>query len=206
MQKNPLPQQLAVRAEDVVNTLTDTAYQFKENIDPTDGIWCCDCNSFVGYILEELAPSHYGKLPKEATQPRPRAFEYYDFFSTLTSSTPGGWHRIQHMVNVRRGDILAWRFPVIEEGHDTGHVVYIADTPKINDDNTASVRVYDSASRAHFDDTRSTGPFAGGVGSGFLNFQLDDEGRPSAFQFSPGNQFETKPIAIGRPEPLSEEP
>src|SRR5579875_3118440 len=202
MSSNPLPQQLAAQAETAVNTLNDTKYQYKEKNDANAGIWCCDCNSFVGYILQQLAPSHYDKLPKETTQQRPRAFEYYNFFSTLTSSSSGGWHRIQHMANARRGDILAWRFPDIEKGHDTGHVVYLAETPTINDDNTASVRVYDSASKAHFDDTRTSGPFASGVGSGFLNFQLDNEGRPIAFQFSPNAAFETEPIAIGRPEPL----
>ena len=203
MPTNPLPQQLADRAENTVNTLTETAYQFEENIVEADGIWYCDCNSFVGYILQELAPSHYNQLPRELTQHRPRAFEYYNFFSTLTSSTPGGWHRILQMADVRRGDILAWRFPQIETGHNTGHVVYIADTPAINDDGTASVRVYDSADKAHFDDTRNTGPFASGVGTGFLNFQLDDEGQPTAFQFSPDASFEAESIAIGRPEPLS---
>lgn len=203
MSANPLPQQLAAKAEQVVNTLTETKYQYKEQIDPDAGTWLCDCNSFVGYLLEELAPSHYAKLPKEATQSRPRAFEYYDFFSTLTSSTPGGWHRIQHMANARRGDILAWRFPQIEKGHDTGHVVYLADTPTLHANNIASVRVYDSASKAHFEDTRTDGRFSSGVGSGFLNFQLDEEGRPTAFQFSPAASFEAYPIAIGRPEPLS---
>lgn len=202
MASNPLPHQLASRAESAVNTLTDTKYQYTEEINADQGVWLCDCNSFVGYILEELAPSHYAKVPKEATQSRPRAFEYYDFFSTLTSSTQGGWHRIQHMGNARRGDILAWRFAQIEKGHDTGHVVYLAETPTIHDDQTASVRVYDSANAAHFEDTRSEGSFASGVGSGFINFQLNAEDIPTAFQFSPKDSFVTLPIAIGRAEPL----
>ena len=205
MPANPLPQQLAAQAEDIVNTVTATKYQFAEQIDAEAGVYNCDCNSFVGFILQDLAPSHYAKLPKEPTQLRPRAFEYYNFFSSLTPTSPGGWHRIELMADTRRGDILAWRFPEIEKGHDTGHVVYLAETPTIHDDNTASVRVYDSANSPHFEDTRGSnaGQFGNGVGSGFLNFQLDTEGRPIAFQFAPKDSFETFPIAVGRAEPLT---
>ena len=205
MQTSALPERLAARAEDIVNTVTDTTYQHVSQIDADTGVYDCDCNGFVAYLLETLAPAHYAKLPKEPTQIRPRAFEYYDFFSSLTPTSPGGWHRIEFMADARRGDILAWRFPLIEKGHDTGHVVFLAETPTLLDDNKAKVRVYDSAATPHFEDTRGPGDdeFATGVGSGFINFELDSDGRPIAFQFAPGDHFETQPIAIGRAEPLS---
>jgi hypothetical protein len=50
-------------------------------------------------------------IPQEAGQPRPRAFEYCLFFSSLTPQSAGGWHRIDFLRDARRGDIIAWRFP-----------------------------------------------------------------------------------------------
>jgi len=202
MANNPLPGQLAAQAELAVNTLTQTDYQYTERIDAAAGIWDCDCNAFVGFVLEELAPSHYKLIPSETTQPRPRAFEYYDYFASRTGTT-SGWHRINLLADARRGDILAWRFPAVEVGHDTGHVVYLAETPVAGDGGVFSVRVYDSANQPHFDDTRGPDTFASGVGSGILKFQVNAAGQPTAFQFGPGEAFVALAIAIGRAEPLS---
>jgi hypothetical protein len=72
-----------------------------------------------------------------------------------------------------------------------------------------AVRVYDSAAEAHFDDTREpdgqpspTG--ATGVGSGFINLQVDGEGRPIAYLFAPpaDAEYSYRPIAMGRVEPF----
>ena len=168
------------------------------------GIYDCDCNGFVGFVLERAARYHYKMIPKETDQPRPRAFKYYEFFRLWTPESTGGWHQIDFLRDARRGDIIAWRFPEvdIEEGKNTGHVFFVAETPTIIDSDIFAIRVYDSAAVAHFDDTRGDGE--SGVGSGFINFAVDDTGRPMAFQFGPSeDQFVTLPIAIGRVEPLS---
>ncbi len=204
MLNNPLPAQLAAQAETIVNTLQQTQYQYTEQIDPDTGVYDCDCSAFVGYLLQTLAPGHYSLIPKELAQPRPRAFEYHDFFTTLTPTSPGGWHRILFLPDAQRGDILSWRFPDIEKGHDTGHVVILGDTPHEVQPGVFAVRVYDAANAAHFEDTRGSGPgqFPTGVGTGFLNFQVDAEGKPTAFQFAPADSFDVESIVIGRPEPL----
>jgi hypothetical protein len=64
--------------------------------------------------------------------------------------------------------------------------------------------VYDSAAGPHFDDTRGDGTVdsPSGVGTGFINFQVDADGRPIAFQFGPSAGFDVFPIAIGRVEPF----
>jgi hypothetical protein len=41
-----------------------------------------------------------------------------------------------------------------EPGHDTGHVVFVASSPTLDDQGSFAVRVYDSAIVPHFDDTR----------------------------------------------------
>jgi hypothetical protein len=198
-----LPQQIAWQAEFIVNNLRQTDYQLIEKIDVDRGIYDCDCNGFVGFVLERAALDHYKMIPKETDQPRPRAFKYYEFFRLWTPESTSGWHQIDFLRDARRGDIIAWRFPEvdIEEGKNTGHVIFVADTPVSIDSGIFAIRVYDSAAIAHFDDTR--GDDETGVGSGFINFTVDDIGRPVAFQFGPSeDQFVTLPIAIGRVEPL----
>jgi DNA-binding CsgD family transcriptional regulator len=199
-----LPGQVAWQAEFIVNNLRQTDYQHAENIDVDRGIYDCDCNGFVGFVLERFAPDHYAMIPKEKDQPRPRAFKYYMFFNSLTPESSGGWHQIDFLQDARRGDIIAWRFPEIEVDRNTGHVLCAAEAPVADDSGIVTLRVYDSAAEPHFDDTRGNGAgeFETGVGSGFINFQVDDAGRPTAFQFAPSEGFTTLPIAIGRLEPL----
>lgn len=53
---NILPQQLAARAESIVDTLKQTDYQHHDNIDIAKGIYDCDCNGFVGFVLRLWHP------------------------------------------------------------------------------------------------------------------------------------------------------
>ena len=206
-QQNLVREQIASQAESIVNNIQQTDYQHTDNIDVDSGVYDCDCNGFVGFVLENAAPLHYEMVPKEANQPRPRAFKYFEFFASLTPESPGAWRRIDLLHDARRGDILAWRFPTIKKDQNTGHVVFLAETPTLNDSGFFSVRVYDSAAEAHFDDTRGNEPgeFPTGVGSGFINFKVDGAGRPTAYQFAPppSAEFEYVQIAIGRAEPLT---
>lgn len=197
-----LPERVASQAEFTVNNVKQTDYQHPDNIDVNLGIYDCDCNGFVSFVLEGVAPRHYGLIPKEESQPRPRAFKYYEFLASLALESIDGWRGIDLLKDARRGDIIAWRFPKIEAGHDTGHVLLVAETPQVNDSGILIVRVYDSANEPHFDDTREAG--TSGVGSGFINFEVNEAGGPMAFQFAPGDGFATFPIAIGRLEPFAE--
>jgi hypothetical protein len=201
-----LPDQIASKAESIVNTLKQTDYQHDEHIDVGAGVYDCDCNGFVGFVLDNVAPDYYNLIPKETSQTRPRAFKYYEFFVSRTPTSSGGWHRIDLLKDARRGDIIAWRFPTIEIDENTGHVVFVADTPTVDASGNYVVRVYDSAAEPHFDDTRGSGAgqFPNGVGSGFINFIVDAEGRPTAFLFAPpaSAEYTFVPIAIGRVEPL----
>lgn len=201
---------IATLAESIVNTLTQTDYQHVDKIDPSVGIYDCDCNGFAAHVLQKTAPEQYASIPKEPQQPRPRAFEYFNFFATLTPDSSGGWHRVDKLEDADRGDILAWRSPSVERGEDTGHVVILA-APPLRDPSGSFfvVHLYDSAAKAHFDDSRMpngkpspTGTT--GVGSGLINMLVDGEGRPIAYLFAPpaDAEYSYRPIAIGRAEPL----
>ena len=200
-QQLSLPGQVASQAEFILENLVQTDYQHTTLIDVDRGIYDCDCGGYVSFVLERAAPDHYAMIPKEADQPRPRAFKFYEFFNSLTPESQGGWHRIDFLRDARRGDIIAWRFPTIEKGHDTGHVLIVAETPTADDSGVFSVRLYDSAAKAHFDDTR-TAVGASGIGSGTIHFKVDNAGHPISFQFAPGDGFRPFSIAIGRVEPL----
>ena len=197
---------IAAKADEIVNSLTQTDYQHKDNIDPATGVYDCDCNGYLGFILKNTAPNHLAHIPKETNQPRPRAFEYFTFFASLTPSSAGDWKRVDLMKDANRGDIVAWRFPTLEAHSDTGHVVILAEAPKLAaSGDFFTVRVYDSALEAHFDDTRKPGGSPSpkgttGVGSGILNFKVDAAGRPLAYLFAPPltAQYSYHTIAIGR--------
>ena len=211
----PLNEDIAHAAETIVNTLTQTDYQHKREIDPSAGVYRCDCNGFVGFVLENVAPAHYEivldfkneNFPGESGQIRPRAFVYYGFFASLTPDSAGGWSRVDFLKDARRGDIIAWREPLIEKDENTGHLVIVAEAPTLHAEGYYSLRVYDSAASPHFEDTRPnvhtpplTDPPALGVGSGFINFLVDADGSPIAYLFSPpiDADYSYKTIAIGR--------
>jgi hypothetical protein len=198
-----LPQQIGWQAEFIFDNFRQTDYQFAENIDVDRGIYDCDCNGFVGFVLQRSAPDHYGMIPIEPGQQRPRAYIYYRFFAG--AALPAAWQRIASLPDARRGDIIAWEFSQadIDAGKNTGHVFFVAETPIILDPDLGiyGVRTYDSADVAHYDDTRGEGDT--GIGSGFINFTVDDSGSPVAFQFGPSeDEWVSVPIAIGRVEPL----
>src|SRR5450631_3626994 len=75
-----LSHQIAWQAEFIVDNLQQTDYQHTDNIAVDRGVYDCDCSGFVSFVLQRAAPDHYAMIPKEATQPRPRAFKYYEFF------------------------------------------------------------------------------------------------------------------------------
>ena len=201
-----LPAQAAAQAEWIVNSLVYTQYQYREVIDADGGIYECDCNSFMGVVLQDIAPEHYRLLPIEAGRPRPRAYEYCEFFSALASKPTTGWNRIDSLLDAQRGDIIAWQLSSKNQpGKDTGHVVFVAEAPTMLESGEVAIRVYDSAQYPHFEDTRGgEGQFPNGVGSGFINFQLHDHGLPPTIQFGPSDTpFTPFEFAIGRLEPFS---
>jgi hypothetical protein len=199
-----LRHQLAARAEEIVGNITQTDYRHVDNIDSGAGVYECDCSGFVGFVLSQVAQTHYREIVPEPGHARPRAFVYYDFFAALGSYSPGGWSRIDRLADADRGDVIAWRFPGIEVGEDTGHVLIVAQPAVIDRSGTYDVRVYDSTATPHFFDTRGdgAGQFPTGVGSGIIKFRVDADGWPISFLFTPpvSAVFSDLPIAIGRIE------
>jgi hypothetical protein len=194
--------QVAAQAEFIVHSLRQTNYQYTKAIDADNGVYDCDCSQFANFVLSRSAPDYYAALLAATAERVPRAFDYYDFFRSLPLEEGDGWEQVAILADAARGDLIAWRFPQLEPGQDTGHVLFVAGPPTVDDQGYYAVRGYDCACRPHFDDTRGDGQgqWPNGVGSGFINFQVGDDGQPVAFQFSPppSSPFVSLPIAIGR--------
>jgi hypothetical protein len=196
-----LSQRVVTEAGAILGQIVQTKYRHLEYIDAGAGIYDCDCNGFVGFVLEQVLPAYYAMIPKEPDRRRPRAFKYYEFFTSLAPEAPTGWRKIESIAEARPGDIIAWSDPHIEIHENTGHVLFVAESPIKEISNIYSVRVYDSTDKPHFDDTRGAGQT--GVGSGAIKFSVDALGGPTGFMFTPNaSRFERRPIAIGRVERL----
>jgi cell wall-associated NlpC family hydrolase len=198
-----LRESVAAEAESILLSVVHTVYQHDTYVDVATGTYDMDCSGYVGYVLQRIAPRHYGTIPSDSAAGRPLAFDFYDLFSGLPHEEADGWRAVPPLAGARRGDIVAWRSELLEPGENTGHVFIVAADPEIFDDGVISVLAYDSSNILHYDDTRGQGGNspATGLGSGRIHFRVGDSGWE--FQFGPGDQYHECPIAVGRIEPFS---
>lgn len=190
---------VAAEAERIVSNVRVTHYQHDEVVDESVGVYDLDCSEFVSDILQHAAPAQYTEVPKESDEPDPRAFKYYEFFASLSTTPASGWQVVDRFADATRGDILVWRTPEARKHHDTGHIVILAAAPKQRDDGDWEVDVYDSSEIRHYHDSRVVdGVYNSGVGTGAIRFHVDAAGHPTAFQFGPGDRFHAYSIVIAR--------
>jgi hypothetical protein len=72
MQQDLIREQIASQAEFVVDNLQQTDYQHTDNIDVDNGVYDCDCNGFVGFVLKNVAPSmHWFQKKPISRDPAP---------------------------------------------------------------------------------------------------------------------------------------
>jgi hypothetical protein len=62
-QQDLIPAQIASQAEFIVENLQHTDYQHTDNIDVDSGVYDCDCNGFVGFVLKNAAPAQNALVP-----------------------------------------------------------------------------------------------------------------------------------------------
>ena len=172
-------------------------------MDPDTGTFLTDCSGFVSYVLDGIAPEHYGAIPRETGHAYPRAFEFFDYFASRAVHASRTWRRVERLSESCEGDLVAWREVRVREDHDSGHVFVVAEAPALVSARVWAVRVYDSSDVPHFDDSRvRSGAFAGGVGTGTILIHVDGGGKPIAFQFGKDDSLHEVPIAIARLEPI----
>jgi hypothetical protein len=147
--------------------------------------------------LKRIAPQQFGELAIEPGHARPRAAIYFKLLNSLREQPLPGWKAIRQIGHAQRGDIIAWELPAsIQEPGDTGHVVIVAVDAVQQTKSIWRVEVYDSSGIHHDADSRPD--HSSGVGKGIINFRVNEEGEPIAFQFNSRANFHQVPIAIGR--------
>jgi hypothetical protein len=195
---------VAVAAKRIVDGARRTHYQHGIIVQPSTGTYLTDCSGFVSYVLEGVAPEHYGAIPRAVAHPYPRAFEFFDYFVSRAVDSSLGWRRVNRFFEACEGDIVAWRKEHVHEDADSGHVFVVAEPPELVTACVWAIRVYDSTDVPHFDDSREhNGVFASGVGSGTVLIHADAHGKAIGFQFGPDDELHELPIATARLEPLA---
>ncbi len=187
-------------------------------LNESKGIYKYDCSGFVGeFVLKDTLPVHYDRLLAGAQQyhkgvyrdghwegadaRRPRAWGFYDYFDSLRIHAPDNpdWYVFRTLKNLRPGDIIVaryadgWRDQRKDRKLDasTGHVMIAWDVHtilNIGHTDHRKIKVVDSSSSGHDDDTRDTTSDgvsgSDGIGMGDMVYTADDNGHVDGYYWS----------------------
>jgi hypothetical protein len=162
-----------------------------------------DCSGFVDYAIRRVLPEAYDKVPHPDTQ-RPLANDWYKYlkerYQTASTQESIRWREIIHVRDLMPGDLVVWLRPENVSGDNTGHIMVVAAKPTTGRPSEWLVRIVDSTTSPHANDTRGT--TRTGIGSGTIGLKVDSWDRPIAYWWRGGlsyNAYDT-PIAMGRVE------
>ncbi len=177
-----------------------TEYSHGLRVNERDGVYVFDCSGFADWLLGKAAPLARASL-RNGSKQRPLARDFQRRLARLPPNVErSGWRRVPRVVDIEPGDVVAWLKPEIIRSPNTGHVAFAVHRPirAAGYDNAYLVRIADSTSLLHDDDTRAG---RSGFGLGTILLVADPEtGAPVAYGWVGlrWRSFET-PIAIGRP-------
>jgi hypothetical protein len=184
----------------ISETMTHTEYlRAPPRVDEQRGVYAFDCSGMVEWVLRKATPSA-GRYCTEGLGHRPLASDFYRRIAGLPAAEHRGWRRVPRVEEAEPGDVIAWIKPRIVPSPNTGHVAFIVRKPVRvpSRDDAFLVRVADSTSLLHEDDTRVG---RHGFGLGTILVLIDPvTGAPTGYGWVGLRAwtFET-PIAIGRP-------
>jgi len=180
--------------------MTVTEYSHGFRVSERDGVYVFDCSGFADWLLGKAAPKARAAV-RFGLERRPVARDFQRRLAALPADKERyGWRRVGRVADVEPGDVVAWLKPDIIQSPNTGHVAFVVHRPMPvpGYGNAFLVRVADSTSLLHDDDTRVG---RSGFGLGTILLVADpDTGAPIAYGWVAlrWRTFET-PIAIGRP-------
>lgn len=165
------------------------------------GIYEVDCSDYVDHLLRMAEPGAYHTLVASTHTEKPTSADYFRFFKNLPENPISGWQEIDNVADLKPGAILVFRYSD-ENDAPGGHVMVVMDKPvPTYDGNAFAVRVSDSASSRHSNDTRS--PHTSGIGIGTLMLKVDPHsGEPNAYAWTLNSGW--KSIEAAMAEPVSE--
>lgn len=159
--------------------------------DPSRGIYVVDCSDYVDHMLNQANPRAYFSLVNGTGTSKPTTQDYYSFFNQLPYQSNRSWSKIDDATRLQAGDILVFR-----NGWG-GHVMVVMDKPVRRND-VLMLRVADSASSGHSQDTRPA--HTSGIGIGTMLLKVDGAtNRPAAYAWRVGAPWENVRFAMGRP-------
>lgn len=189
--------------------MTRTAYQHKTQVDVKTQTYRYDCVGFVAYALKQAAPQARASAFKAlgiAPGRIPSPPKYVAFFQSLAKNPQQGWEAVNQVKDLMPGDVVAWEY---KTATSSGHAVIIASVPVDLGEGIWSVKVYDSTSSPHADDSRPQDERAevlaasgkrSGLGHGVMAFSADPAtGAITGYRWSPKSKTKITPIAAGRP-------
>lgn len=170
-------------AERQLARMTYSVYTHQTSVDENTGTYHYDCSGFVGYALSRADPCAFSILLHE----RPNAAQFYYHLAQM-SSIPGkgGWMRVLTPLSLTPGDIIVWLKPDESDAKSTGHIMIVAGEPFRNPhrEGEVLVRVIDSTTSPHADDTRNAGQT--GLGTGTIGIMTDSSGIPTGYYWRGG--------------------
>jgi hypothetical protein len=190
----------------IAATLEESEYSNALFVNEKRGIYRFDCSGMAQWVLRRSAPTAASAIAWKL-HGRPLARDFQRRIARAPTDRPkSGWRRIARVEDALPGDVIAWLKPVEIESPNTGHVVFVVLPPVLAEgyDNAYLVRVADSTSLLHDDDTRVG---RSGFGFGTILIVADPDTRaPTAYGWVglEWRAFETA-IAIGRPVTTADE-
>jgi hypothetical protein len=179
-------------------TLRASAYTHTTRVRPRDGRYDWDCSGMAAWILRQAAPLAMRRITRE----RPVARDFVQQIeSAPVARARAGWQRLDRIDEAMPGDLFAWRRPRGFPSHNTGHVGFVLDRPVPVPAIPGgwAVRVADSSSFVHQDDTRATDT-DGGFGIGTIVFLADAAGHGTHYGWygTVSEGYVVTPIVFGR--------
>lgn len=185
---------LAGMVDKTIDTMRYSHYQMGgTQFDPNHGVYVVDCSSYVDRLLNQVNPHAYFSLVNRTGTTRPTTEDYYNFFNNLAYQNNHYWRKVDNASSLQAGDILVFRSGW--NGGGSGHVMVVMNKPVRHDD-VLLVRVADSASSGHSQDTRPA--HASGIGIGTMLLKMDGT-KPAAYAWRVGAPWENVHFAMGRP-------
>ncbi len=179
-------------------TVRFSSYAHTTRVREREGRYDWDCSGMAAWILRQAAPLAMRRISRE----RPVARDFVQQIeSAPTDRARAGWQRLGTIGEAMPGDLFAWRRPRGFPSHNTGHVGFVLDRPRPVEGIPGgwAVRVADSSSFVHQDDTRE-GDLDGGFGIGTIVFLADGAGHGTHYGWygTVSEGYVVTPIFFGR--------
>lgn len=175
-------------------------YSHDTRVDLRAGRYEWDCSAMAAYVLRRSAPGTIRAIANG----RPVAVDFYRAISRSPAvPNRGPWMHVRRVADAQPGDVIAWPRPRWFPSRNTGHVAFVIDAPQPVAGGVL-VRIADSTSVGHQDDTRDYRRGETGFGYGTLFIATDPStGAGTAYgwagRYTPAEWMVATPVVVGRP-------